>query len=117
MTLAGLWSEWRSPAGEALKSFAIITTTGNALLAPLHDRMPAVIPPDGWDDWLGENSMNGSVVKTLLRPYPDQAMAFWALDRRVGNVRNDDPDLFAPRCAKSVLRAIRQIPPMRSASS
>ena len=44
--------------------------------------------------------MNGSVVKTLLRPYPDQAMAFWAVDRRVGNVRNDDPDLFAPRCAK-----------------
>jgi putative SOS response-associated peptidase YedK len=36
------------------------------------------------------------VVKTLLRPYPGQAMAFWAVDRRVGNVRNDGPDLFAP---------------------
>jgi putative SOS response-associated peptidase YedK len=96
MTLAGLWDEWRSPAGERVKSFAIITTTGNALLAPLHDRMPAVIPPDGWDDWLGENSMNEGVVKTLLRPYPGQAMAFWAVDRRVGNVRNDGPDLFAP---------------------
>jgi putative SOS response-associated peptidase YedK len=67
MTLAGLWDEWRSPAGERVKSFAIITTTGNALLAPLHDRMPTVIPPDGWDDWLGENSMNEGVVKTLLR--------------------------------------------------
>jgi hypothetical protein len=64
--------------------------------APLHDRMPAVIPPDGWDDWLGENSTNEGVVKTLLRPYPGQAMAFWAVDRRVGNVRNDSPDLFAP---------------------
>jgi putative SOS response-associated peptidase YedK len=44
--------------------------------------MPAVIPPDGWDDWLGENSMNEGVVKTLLQPYPGQAMAFWAVDRR-----------------------------------
>ena len=40
--------------------------------------------------------MTESAVKTLLRPYPDQAMAFWAVDRRVGNVRNDSPDLFAP---------------------
>jgi len=96
MTLAGLWENWQSPAGESIKSFAIITTTANAVLAPLHARMPAVIPPDCWGDWLGENSVSESEVKTLLRPYPEQAMAFWAVDRRVGNVRNDSPDLFAP---------------------
>ena len=96
MTLAGLWDAWRSPAGERIKSFAIITTTANALLAPLHDRMPAVIPPDCWADWLGETTKPASEVQSLLRPYPDQAMAFWAVDRRVGNVRNDSPDLFAP---------------------
>jgi putative SOS response-associated peptidase YedK len=96
MTLAGLWDEWQSPGDERIKSFAIITTNANALLAPLHDRMPAVIPPNRWDDWLGENSLTESAVKTLLRPYPGEAMAFWAVDRRVGNVRNDSPDLFAP---------------------
>jgi putative SOS response-associated peptidase YedK len=94
--LAGLWDDWRSPAGERIKSFAIITTTANALLAPLHGRMPVVIPPDCWADWLGENSQTESAANTLLRPYPDQAMAFWAVDRRVGNVRNDSSDLFAP---------------------
>ena len=94
MTLAGLWEDWRSPAGERIKSFAIITTTANALLAPLHDRMPVVIPADSWGDWLGENP--ASDVHSLLRPYSDQAMAFWAVDRKVGNVRNDSPDLFAP---------------------
>jgi putative SOS response-associated peptidase YedK len=46
MTLAGLWDAWRSPAGETIKSFAIITTKANALLAPLHDRMPVVIAPE-----------------------------------------------------------------------
>jgi putative SOS response-associated peptidase YedK len=96
MTLAGLWDEWHSPAGETIKSFAIITTTANAVLAPLHDRMPVVIAPDRWDDWLGENSVPERAVKNLLRPCADQAIAFWAVDRRVGNVKNDSPDLFAP---------------------
>jgi putative SOS response-associated peptidase YedK len=92
MTLA----DWRSPTGETIKSFAIITTTANGLLTPLHDRMPVIIAPDRWGDWLGENSAPESTVTTLLRPYTDDAMAFWAVDRRVGNVRNDSPDLFAP---------------------
>ena len=96
MTLAGLWDAWRSPAGETIKSFAIITTRANALLALLHDRMPAVIAPDRWGDWLGENSIAASELESLLRPYPGNAMAFWAVDRKVGNVRNDSPDLFAP---------------------
>ena len=96
MTLGGLWDDWRSPAGETIKSFAIITTTANALLTPVHGRMPVVIPPASWGDWLGENSIPESTVKTLLRPYPDHAMAFWPVDRRVGNVGNDSPDLLAP---------------------
>jgi putative SOS response-associated peptidase YedK len=96
MTLAGLWDDWRSAEGETIKSFAIITTTANALLASVHDRMPVVIAPDYWDDWLGENSMPKHEVEALLRPYPDNAMALWAVDRRVGNVKNDSPDLFAP---------------------
>jgi putative SOS response-associated peptidase YedK len=58
--------------------------------------MPVVIAPGCWGDWLGENSVPESTVKALLGPYPDNAMAFWAVDRRVGNVRNDSPDLFAP---------------------
>ena len=100
MTLAGLWDDWRSPAGERIRSFAIITTIANALLAPLHGRMPVVIPPDRWTDWLGENSPAARAVETLLQPYPGHAMAFWPVDRRVGNVRNDSPDLFAPLAGK-----------------
>jgi putative SOS response-associated peptidase YedK len=96
MTLAGIWDDRRSPAGERIKSFAIITTAANALLTPLHNRMPVVIAPDRWANWLGENAPADSAIETLLQPYPDNAMAFWAVDRRVGNVRNEGPDLFAP---------------------
>jgi putative SOS response-associated peptidase YedK len=48
MALAGLWENWRSPAGEWVRSFAIITTTPNELCAELHNRMPVVLKPAAW---------------------------------------------------------------------
>jgi putative SOS response-associated peptidase YedK len=53
MALAGLWENWRSPAGEWVRSFAIVTTTPNELCAELHNRMPVVLGPDMWPAWLG----------------------------------------------------------------
>lgn len=96
MTFAGLWDQWRAPDGTTLKSFAIITTMANKLLEPLHGRMPVLLAPDRWPEWLGEIGVNEAALKTLLRPYPSGSMTFWPVDRRVGNVRNDSPDLFAP---------------------
>ena len=46
MALAGLWENWRSPSGECIRSFAIITTTPNELCAELHDRVPLVLAPE-----------------------------------------------------------------------
>lgn len=99
MIFAGIWDLWQ-PAdacgGKPLKSFAIITTPANELLRPLHDRMPALLPTDRWPAWLGETVATAPELKAMLKPYPDSAMAFWPVDRKVGNVRNDSPDLFAP---------------------
>jgi putative SOS response-associated peptidase YedK len=96
MTFAGLWDVWRAPDGTALKSFAIVTTAANALLEPLHSRMPVLLAPDSWPAWLGESAATDTALKAMLKPYPGERMAFWPVDRRVGNVRNDSPDLFAP---------------------
>jgi putative SOS response-associated peptidase YedK len=101
MTFAGLWDQWRAGDGGTLNSFAIITTAANDLLAPLHDRMLALLPPDRWAAWLGEHRCGETPateaeLKAMLWPYPGAAMAFWPVDRRVGNVRNDSPELFAP---------------------
>jgi putative SOS response-associated peptidase YedK len=95
MTFAGLWDAWRAADGTTVKSFAIITTTANDLLEALHDRMPVLVPPDRWAAWLGEKSTTGVALKAMLEPYPSAAMSFWPVDRAVGNVRNDNPDLFA----------------------
>jgi putative SOS response-associated peptidase YedK len=96
MTFAGLWDLWRAPGGDTVKSFAIVTTASNDLLKPLHGRMPVLLAPDLWAAWLGEAAATDAELKAMLRPYPGERMTFWPVDRRVGNVRNDSPDLFAP---------------------
>src|SRR5580698_5725196 len=96
MTLAGLWDNWTAPGGDIIKSFTIITTTANMLLQPLHARMPALMSQDNWAGWLGEIAVQDAELKTMLKPYPSAGMVIWPVDRRVGNARNNSPDLFAP---------------------
>jgi putative SOS response-associated peptidase YedK len=96
MAMAGLWESWRSPGGERLRSFAIVTTSANDLLAPVHDRMPVILDPHSWPLWLNEEPADPEQLKALLVPYPADDMAIWPVDRRVGNVKNNDPALVEP---------------------
>lgn len=96
MAMAGLWDSWRSPAGERLRSFTIVTTEPNELLAPLHDRMPVILAPASWPLWLGEQAADPERLKRLLVPYPANDMAVWPVSARVGNVKNNDPALAEP---------------------
>ena len=96
MALAGLWENWRSPAGEWVRSFAIITTTPNELCAELHNRMPVVLKPEAWPVWLGEDPADASSLKALLGPLPSDEMTCWPVSARVGNVKNNDPNLVEP---------------------
>jgi putative SOS response-associated peptidase YedK len=66
MGMAGLWEAWRSPAGERVRSFTIITTVPNGLCAELHNRMPVVLKPNAWPVWLGEEPANVPQLKALL---------------------------------------------------
>jgi putative SOS response-associated peptidase YedK len=97
MALAGLWETWRSPAGERVRSFTIITTAANSLLAELHNRMPVIIAPENWPAWLGETPVEPEELKSLMIPYPAKDMTVWPVDKRVGNVANKDPALIEPK--------------------
>jgi putative SOS response-associated peptidase YedK len=96
MALAGLWENWRSPAGEWVRSFAIITTMPNELCAELHNRMPAILAPQVWPEWLGEEPADPARLKALLGPYPAEEMTCWPVSTRVGSVKNNDPNLIEP---------------------
>ena len=96
MAMAGLWETWRSPEGERIRSFTIATTTPNELCAKLHNRMPVVLKPEAWPVWLGEEPADEPRLKSLLAPYPSDAMICWPVSARVGNVRNNDSSLIEP---------------------
>ena len=96
MGMAGLWESWRSPAGERIRSFTIITTPPNELCAELHNRMPAALNPHAWPMWLGEQPADAPRLKALLAPYPSDNMISWPVSPRVGNVKNNDPSLIEP---------------------
>jgi putative SOS response-associated peptidase YedK len=96
MALADLWENWRSPAGEWVRSFAIITITPNELCAQLHNRMPVVLKPELWPIWLGEKPADPAQLRALLVPYPSEGITAWPVSTRVGNVKNNDRSLVEP---------------------
>jgi len=96
MALAGLWENWRSPAGEWVRSFAIITTRPNELCGEIHNRMPVILKPETWPAWLGEEPVDGGRLKGMLRPYPSDEMTCWPVSQRVNSVKNNDASLIEP---------------------
>ena len=102
MALAGLWETWRSPTGERVRSFTIVTTAPNAVLAELHDRMPVILAPANWPAWLGVTPADPKELKSLLLPYPAEDIVIWPVDKRVGNANNKDPRLIEPEAASNL---------------
>ncbi len=94
LAFAGLWADWKDKAsGERIESCTIITTEPNALMATIHNRMPAILPPEAYDLWLNPEAADG---QGLLLPFPAEAMEAYPVSPRVGNVKNDDPALIEP---------------------
>jgi putative SOS response-associated peptidase YedK len=93
LALAGLWERWRTPTGEKLETCVIVTTDANAQLAPVHDRMPVLIPRDAHALWLDPRSSLDDVLKLAARP---PALEVHPVGFGVNDPRNDDETLIAP---------------------
>jgi putative SOS response-associated peptidase YedK len=91
VVFGGIWEHWRSADGDELTTFATITTEANQQLAPIQPRMPVIIEKADWPVWLGE--VEGD-VPALLRPAPETVLRLWLADQRVGNVKNNGPELL-----------------------
>ncbi|MCU0484320.1 MAG: SOS response-associated peptidase [Chloroflexi bacterium] len=99
LAFAGLWSPWRDPEAETpepLRTFTIVTTRANATVAPIHDRMPVVLPPEAWAAWLGAEPAEPAELLALLRPAPDELLVRHPVSTRVNNARNEGPELVRP---------------------
>ncbi|MBI1776179.1 MAG: SOS response-associated peptidase [Proteobacteria bacterium] len=94
--IAGIWEGWRSPAGEPIESFALITTVAGEDIAHIHDRMPVILAPEDYALWLDPDPAQLPRQLELLRPSPKGLISAYAVSMRVNFVRNDDEECIRP---------------------
>ncbi len=98
--IAGLWETWHGPDGSEIETCTLLTTEANALMEPLHNRMPVIIAPEDYADWLGSGA-DASMreldqLRHLLRPYAANAMAAIPVSAYVSNARNEGAQCIEP---------------------
>ena len=93
---AGLWERWQSPSGRPIGTCTIITTQANAVLAPFHHRMPVIVDPKDFDDWLNPDNAAIEDLKSLFRPFTADRMIATPVGGHVNNARHEGPRCIEP---------------------
>ena len=94
--LAGIWESWKTPDGSSLETFAILTTSANPLIAPIHDRMPVILPPDSYGLWLDQAMTDPKQLTFLYVPYPADLLILHPVSTQVNSPRTDHPGCIEP---------------------
>jgi putative SOS response-associated peptidase YedK len=94
-TMAGLWTETKLPDGEVVRSCTIITTDANQFMAPIHNRMPVILPKDAEAIWLAPGTTEGE-LRELLVPYDSSDMEAYETSRLVNSVKNQSAAVVVP---------------------
>jgi len=105
LAFAGLWEVWRVPDDRPdnekdlggddgwLRSCVIVTTTANELMAPIHNRMPVILPESAWERWLDPDEHDVDTLAELLVPADDALLEAYPVSTEVNNARNNGPEL------------------------
>lgn len=93
MGMGGLWESWKAPDGGILRSVCVVTTSPNAVMESIHDRMPVIVAPENWQLWLSGMPEN---VAEMVAPYRDGELQAWPVSRRVSKTQDDDAELIEP---------------------
>lgn len=105
IAFAGLWERWRPKDGEAdgsdaLRSCTIVTGQPNEAVAPIHDRMPVMLPPSAWAEWLDPANDDVAALGQLLVPAPARLLTVHPVSTAVNNVRSRGAELAEPADAE-----------------
>lgn len=95
-SLAGIYDGWKSPTGDVIYTFSIITCEPNELWSQIHNRMPVIMKKDGYETWLDPEVTDAEALKPLLQPYPAEEMTFTAYDQYLNKAGNKDKSLIKP---------------------
>ncbi|MEA3214403.1 MAG: hypothetical protein QOJ19_559 [Acidimicrobiia bacterium] len=108
LAFAGLWEVWKGPKDQEtddeesatyLRSCTIITTSANDTMTPVHNRMPVILPPSGWAQWLDRENSDTDALGRLLVPAPNELLTMHPVSLEVNNVRNGGAHLIEPVAA------------------
>ena len=94
--LAGIYETYTSDDGETLHSFALLTTAANALIQPVHDRMPVILRREDYNVWLNPIQPRPEMLGGLMQPYATDQMSAYKVSSRVNNTANNSPELISP---------------------
>jgi putative SOS response-associated peptidase YedK len=95
LALAGLTETWVGPDGP-VQTCCILTTSPNAVMSPIHDRMPVILGSQDFEAWLAPHNRDAAGLSHLLKPCPDYWLRTRPVSAMVSNARNDRPDLIEP---------------------
>ena len=98
LAIAALWDTWHDTEGRVLRTVSLITSAANETMAPVHDRMPVVLAPDAWDEWLAPGPIRAPRLARLLSPAPNDRLACWPVSSAVNSPKNNGPQLVEPIC-------------------
>lgn len=96
LAMAGLWESWRDQEGQIVRTFCIITTGPNAVMEPIHDRMPVLLHREDFGRWLDPAVNAGAELGHLIAPYPPERMEAWPVSRAVSRTSNEGEELISP---------------------
>ena len=98
VAFAGIWSAERADDGD-IDTCTIITCAANELVAPVHQRMPVMLQPEAYDDWLSSNTHAGTLL-ALLQPVEWPNMSCHPVSTEVNRAANDYPALVERAAAE-----------------
>ncbi len=93
-SMAGIWEQWKNREGEIIRTFSIITTSANELMAEIHNRMPVILPRNMEKAWLEIN--DETKLTEMLQPFPAKMMDAYRISNLVNNPKNNTPDIIKP---------------------
>lgn len=96
MAMAGIWEHWLGADGSEIETMAILTVAASRAVSALHDRMPAILPPDAFDVWLDCRSGSAFPAADFLRPAPEDLLKIVEVSKKINSPKNEGPDVQEP---------------------
>ncbi len=96
MSLAGIWTSWRAGTPEEQRSFSIMTTAANSFMEKIHDRMPVILDPKQFDEWLDPEVHEQETISATLKPCPPKWLDTTEVSTLVNSAKNNRAEVLEP---------------------